>query len=512
MEKVRITGRTSRLSLLQMEKTKRKIEVAFPDMQVELLPRESRGDQLQNIPLQTVEGSDFFTQDIFDALQNGEADIAVHSLKDMSGNHFFGGNKFALVERDDTRDVAIFNASVEEKIKRGQTIIIGTCSPRREEMAIGFLRRALPQWNNNFSIETKIIRGNVDSRLRKLDAGEYDGIILATAGINRLLDSEYQSLKACQPELVEGVSIIRNLLADKKLMVLPLIECVPAPCQGAIVAEAHYSNARAIAILQAINDENLMQDCKNEKQCALNYGTGCLQKFGVTTIQYAADKKTGYAAGMSSSGKRFSHWFGLPELDLGHKILFSTTDYMGAFFSYQYEEEPIGIKQPIVYVANYKAVKAASLVNQLQTKEVWAAGTKTWYELAKQNIWVTGCADAFGLEFLEKAWQMPLLNINKDAVCIVTGKQAVSNWQNKGWEAIGTYVFSAKEDRDIEEAIKQATAFFWTSFHQYNQYKKLIQQNALHLCPSGETAILLREAGIHPIVFPNIKSFLQWKK
>jgi hydroxymethylbilane synthase len=123
---------------LQIDIVKRKIQSAFPDIKVEVIARSSKGDALQNIPLHTVEGSDFFTQDIFDALTIGEADIAVHSLKDMSSEHFFGANKFAVVDRDDTRDVAIFNNDIEEKIKRGETIIIGTCSPRREEMATVF--------------------------------------------------------------------------------------------------------------------------------------------------------------------------------------------------------------------------------------------------------------------------------------------------------------------------------------------------------------------------------------
>ena len=89
-ETVRLIGRGSKLSLLQLAKVKHKIVAAYPAMNVEILVKESRGDTLQNIPLQTVEGSDFFTQDIFDALESNEADIAVHSLKDMSSEHFFG--------------------------------------------------------------------------------------------------------------------------------------------------------------------------------------------------------------------------------------------------------------------------------------------------------------------------------------------------------------------------------------------------------------------------------------
>ena len=90
METIKLIGRSSRLSLLQIDIVKRKIQAAFPDMKVEVIARSSKGDALQDIPLHTVEGSDFFTQDIFDALTIGEADIAVHSLKDMSSEHFFG--------------------------------------------------------------------------------------------------------------------------------------------------------------------------------------------------------------------------------------------------------------------------------------------------------------------------------------------------------------------------------------------------------------------------------------
>src|SRR6476659_9057065 len=108
----------------------------------------------------------------------------------MSGEHFFGSNKFAVVDRDDTRDVVILSQRSKVKNENGQTLVIGTCSPRREEMAIGFLQKALPQFHRGSKIETKSIRGNVDTRLRKLDSGEYDGIILATAGINRLLNSD----------------------------------------------------------------------------------------------------------------------------------------------------------------------------------------------------------------------------------------------------------------------------------------------------------------------------------
>lgn len=499
MKTIRLIGRGSRLSLLQLEKVKQKIEVAYPGIDVQIIARNSRGDALQDLPLHTVEGSDFFTQDIFDALSSNEADIAVHSLKDMSSEHFFGAHQFAVVDRDDTHDVAIFQKDIEKKIAAGQTLIIGTCSPRREEMAIGFLKKALPQLYSGFSIETKHIRGNVDTRLRKLDNGEYDGIILATAGLNRLLNSG------------EDASAIKELLKDKKLMVLPLIECVPAPCQGAIVAEAHPANRGAVSILRTINDAELMNACIEEKRTAKQYGIGCLQRFGVTSIRYG-NKQIFYAAGKDSNGESFSNWTGLPEIKGNGKTIFSTTDTMGGFFSYQYVSEIPYIRESIAYIANYKAAEQQEIIAQLKTKRIWVAGTKTWLELAKKGLWVEGSADAFGLEFLQSPWQMPLIGISKKETAIVTNKQSAAIWQSKGWTTYGTYATTEKYSPEIETKIRQADIIFWTSYRQYEQYRNVIKEDALHVCPHGETAEQFKTAGLQPLVFPNIKAFQQWKQ
>jgi hydroxymethylbilane synthase len=498
METIRLIGRDSRLSLLQLEIVKQRIETAASGIKVEIIARSSRGDELQDVPLQTVEGSDFFTQDIFDALENGTADIAVHSLKDMSSEHFFGTNKFAVVDRDDTRDVAIFQKDIQRKITEGKQIVIGTCSPRREEMAIGFLQKALPQLHTNFRVVTKTIRGNVDTRLRKLESGEYDGIILATAGLNRLL-------RSCED------AGVKELLKDKKLMLLPLVECVPAPCQGAIVAEAVPGNSRAIELLNIINNSSLMIDCTREKKEALQYGVGCLQKFGVTTFNHDG-KKSLYAAGKNSKGQSFSKWEGLPELDIATKKFFSSTDYMGEFFGYDYHAETIQINEPVVYVANYKAVHHNSLTGQLSEKKVWAAGTKTWYELAKKGVWVEGSADAFGLETLIPVWQMPLIGIEKREVAVITNDQSKTNWQQKNWKVYSTYSLLEEQSVVISNQIKEADVIFWTSFRQYQQYKELLKNNVQHVCPFGETAEQFKAAGLKPVVFPNIKAFQQWRQ
>src|SRR6185503_5439925 len=483
MEAIRLIGRSSRLSLLQIEIAKQKIEAAFPGTRVEIIARSSKGDALQHIPLHTVEGTDFFTRDIFDALQNGEADIAVHSLKDMSSEHFFGGNRFAVIDRDDTRDVAIFNQDIIEKIRSGQKIIVGTCSPRREEMATAFLQKALPQLSNKINIETRPIRGNVETRLRKLDNGEYDATILATAGLNRLLGNEKQAQS------------IKDLLAGKKLMLLPLIECVPAPCQGAIVAEAHHLNASAIEVLNKINNEELFADCYAEKKEAIKYGAGCIQKFGVTTINTKNGKYL-YGAGKDYEGTEFVKWDPLPGLKINGP-LFSSTDVMNGFFDYEWKEEQISINKPVVFVANYKAIRNSSIEllshksatqekltssNQLGSKIILASGTKTWFELAKKGYWVIASADALGFEFLLSSLRMPLLGIKIPGIVILTHEAAARRWIEKGYDAIDNYKLVPKHDEAIQQSIANADAIFWTSFSQYESYGKYAKQDVKHLC------------------------------
>ncbi len=499
METMRLIGRGSRLSLLQLEIVRQKIQSAIDNVNVRIITRESRGDALQNIPLHTVEGNDFFTRDIFDALINGEADIAVHSLKDMSTEHFFGSNKFAVVDRNDTRDVAILSPRVKDKIEKGEAVVIGTCSPRREQMAVEFLRKALPQLNKNFQVTTKDIRGNVDTRLRKLDNGEYDGIILATAGLNRLLSNN------------DDAALIRPLLHGKVLMLLPLIECVPAPCQGAIVIESLPENNKALAVINKINDVSLMKACAEEKWTARQYGVGCLQKFGVTTIKYGS-REVLYAAGKDSEGTIFTKWTGLPEVDVADKNFFSTTDFMGDFFQYEYNTNELKINEPIVYVANYKAAEQKQVIDQLRNKRLWAAGTKTWFELAKKGLWVEGCADAFGLEFLQKPWQMPLLDISITDVAVLTSNEAADIWRAKNWNAYGTYSTAEKHLDSIKDKIRAADTVFWTSFRQYQQYRNDVKKDVQHLCSYGETAEQFRAAGIDPIIFPNLKAFQQWRQ
>ena len=485
--------------MLQIERVRQRILAAFPGLRVEVLPVDTRGDQLQDIPLQTVEGTDFFTAELRRMLEQQEADIAVHSLKDLSAAHFFSTHRFAVTEREDVRDIALFRPDVMDKIKRGETLVIGTCSPRREDMALDFLRKALPRFDQPVSLTVRPIRGNVDTRLRKLDEGQYDGTILATAGLNRLLED------------AEAGPMVRALLAGKRRMLLPIVECVPAPCQGAIVAEAAPGNARALTMLNAINQPELYRQCVAEKAAAMRYGTGCDQRFGVTHVA-AGDQHWLYAAGRDGRGREIAYWSGLPSHAVSASALFSSTDRMGDFFGYTYAEAVPLPDSPVVYIASHAHVRSLPLPGYLEGRTVWAAGTRTWYALAARGVWVDGSADALGLETLRAIFAMPVVQVNPEDVTVFTHSDAVDGWRRKGWKAIATCGLLPQPDDGIAAAVQSAQFHFWTSFGQYTQYGQLARPGAVHACPYGETAEKLRAAGVEPLIFPTIKSFQAWRQ
>jgi len=107
---------------------------------------------------------------------------------------------------------------------------------------------------------------------------------------------------------------------------------------------------------------------------------------------------------------------------------------------------------------------------------------------------------------------MPLYQYELSSVVILTHKQAAERWIQKGYKAVSNYELLSQENTVVAENIKQAKAIFWTSFSQFENYHQSINENIIHICPGGETAALLRNAGIDPVIFPTIQSFLSWRK
>jgi hydroxymethylbilane synthase len=172
---IRIATRKSALALWQAEYVKARLELAHPGLIVTLVPMVSRGDKLLDAPLAKIGGKGLFVKELETALLENEADIAVHSMKDVPMDFPQGLGLFCICEREDPRDAFVSNsfASLDD-LPAGS--IVGTSSLRRQAQLLA--RRP--------DLKIHFLRGNVNTRLAKLDAGEYDAIILAAAGLIRL--------------------------------------------------------------------------------------------------------------------------------------------------------------------------------------------------------------------------------------------------------------------------------------------------------------------------------------
>ena len=167
-------SRGSPLAMWQADWAKAELESIFEGLSVELVIIKTTGDKILDVPLAQVGGKALFTKELDEALLDGRIDFAVHSMKDLPFDLPDDIQLVAITEREDHRD-----ALVSDGRKLGEmppAARIGTSSLRRAVQ----LRHRFPE------LEVVPLRGNVDTRLRKLDAGEYDGIILAAAGLNRL--------------------------------------------------------------------------------------------------------------------------------------------------------------------------------------------------------------------------------------------------------------------------------------------------------------------------------------
>ena len=175
MEKLVIATRRSQLALWQSEYVKAQLQEFYPDMQIELQEFVTKGDKILDVPLAKIGGKGLFTKELEIAMLEGTAHLAVHSLKDVPTQFEEGLQLAAVTKRFDPRDALLSNkySSIDEL---PQGAVVGTTSLRRR-MAIKMLRP---------DIELKDLRGNINTRIAKLNAGEYDAIILAATGIQKL--------------------------------------------------------------------------------------------------------------------------------------------------------------------------------------------------------------------------------------------------------------------------------------------------------------------------------------
>ena len=235
-----IATRESRLALWQARHVQSRLKALYPAASVELLGMTTRGDRILDRPLSEIGGKGLFIKELETALQEGRADLAVHSLKDVPMEMPEGFCLAAITARESPRDAFVSNRFPDlNALPPGA--VVGTSSLRREAI----LRAAFPQ----LTIEP--LRGNLDTRLRKLDEGQYDAIILAAAGLVRL-----------------G-------LAERIRSVLPPEVSLPAPGQGALGIEILSTRVDIAAWLAPLHDIETAHCVRAERAFSRVLGGSC---------------------------------------------------------------------------------------------------------------------------------------------------------------------------------------------------------------------------------------------
>ena len=243
---IRIATRKSALALWQAEYVKARLEQAHPGLVVTLVPMVSRGDKLLDSPLSKIGGKGLFVKELETALIENEADIAVHSMKDVPMDFPEGLGLFCICEREDPRDAFVSNtfASLDD-LPRGS--IVGTSSLRRQAQLLA--RRP--------DLEIRFLRGNVNTRLAKLDAGEYDAIILAAAGLIRL---------GFEDRITSAISIEDSLPAGGQGAVG--IECRSADTEiHALLAPLHHADTAVRVTAERALNKHLNGGCQVPIAC-----------------------------------------------------------------------------------------------------------------------------------------------------------------------------------------------------------------------------------------------------
>jgi hydroxymethylbilane synthase len=283
---LRIATRKSALALWQAEHVAALLHAAHPGLAVELVPMSTRGDEILDQPLATIGGKGLFLKELEVAMLEGRADLAVHSLKDVPAQLEPGFVLPAILPRADAADAFVSN-DYADLAALPQGARVGTSSLRRQAQ----LRALRPD------LVLRDLRGNVGTRLGKLDGGDYDAIVLACAGLERL-----------------GLATrIRSRLAAP--------DWLPAPGQAAIAIEAREGQAGVLALLAALDDADTRLTVSAERAMNQALGGSCTVPIGAWCLLGEHGLHLRGMVGDAGSGRLLrAEASGSDPLALGHEV------------------------------------------------------------------------------------------------------------------------------------------------------------------------------------------------
>ena len=507
---LKLGTRRSTLARAQSIAIARELEQLHPGLKVELVGIDTRGDRVLDRPLRLVEGKEFFTAEIDEALLQGEIDLTVHSYKDLSLERAERFRLAAVPRREVPNDVVIFARDVPERLASGEELVIGSSSPRRASFVPDVLLGALPRAPGRPPrVRFVELRGNVDTRLRRLQERrgsprQLDGVVLAFAGIARLW---------ADPSAHEAAAA---LLSDQPHMVLPLSACPAAPAQGALAIECRLEDEATARLLASLDDPATRRSIDAERALLAERGGGCQQRFGATQIELTGLGSMLYIRAAEERGEEVElhpveiRWTPATPLPVPSRPVRAWDGTRAP--------RPELVPLPGAADAAAHALEGAralfiahrrALPDGVQVRAgtpLWVPGLETWHALAERGVWVEGCAEGLGFARIESLLSESWLRLPAAGDwTILTHAQAAREW------SAGRVVPTYESAPAGEGPPADATHVYWASGAQFERFRSRVGINTVHSCGPGKTYDhLVRAAVPHVRLFPQVQQWRQW--
>lgn len=495
----------------------------------------TQGDENTQAPLWQLEGKDFFTKELDAALLKGEVDLVVHSYKDLGSERPKGIKLATITERKYANDILFIKNETIKKLQNKELtqFIVGTSSPRRMTNIERFLKDYLPYGAEvDLKIECSPLRGNVNTRIEKLLDGQFDAIVLALPGIERLAQGLPDHSNEAYEKHGDPREILTDLLKDLNFMILPLSEFPAAASQGALAIECleeRDDNGELLAKLQSLSCERTMKEVALEREVFQSFGGGCHLAVGISArwneqsklprldIRGKVDENIIEAHGLKErelpqyQGPIF---IGVPsqvqyanrEISLADELTKKSSALTNMLA--EIEEEHIlfasgsALEYALTFDENYEMLKESAL---------WSSGTRTMKKMAAAGLWCLGSADSLGeSEVLSLSeGHLATLKLGKRRWNVITN----STSQSPLGPTIGVYDKTwAEITPEYRDKIEKCGVYYWTSFPQYQYFKENFNLNAeaLHCCGLGKTLKKFNDNAIDVIPFSSMKELKSW--
>jgi len=489
-----IAARKSDLARLQAYMVGDALQKNFSDLKITYKFSSSLGDQNQHDPLWKMPEQGVFTQDFIRDLKSGNADLVVHSWKDLPTKADEKTMLAATMPRADHRDLLLVTKEGAKRARVNKTLRLLSSSPRRTHNLGSFLPKAFPGGLENITFES--VRGNIQTRINKLlqlsKEDKNDGLIVAKAAIDRLLTSGQFSRQAenehSEDDFGPSAKTLRQAIDKCRWMVLPASSNPPAAAQGALAVEIMADRKDLVDMLATINCQATFEDVCAERSLLAFYGGGCHQKIGVWVKNLPAGKITSLR-GQSESGEtlqKFSMALNTPlpkNIDDGE--IFSPAKYAKMFKRNSIEAK----KNVLEKISGSNGVFLASThvpdeyLGAINGQIVWTSGVASWFKFAKKDIWVNGVDDNLG-------------SFEPRRADILLGERAdwltLSHDQSPAPDCIKTY--SLIHDMN-SLPLEDEKYFYWRSGSAFKRAFELDPEiiKGVHACGLGRTFDIIRE-------------------